>query len=102
MGVVDVGRLRSHDVKDVIGSGSAAAGGRCVWVLLGRNEQEAHLELLPVGDINNLNEGRAKYHLLDVRAAASGCKDDLADNSPPPHRPISINAQRVDGSVTWL
>jgi len=89
--IVDVGRLRSHDVKGIIGVGSSDE--RALWVLLAKNEREASLELLFPGDINELNVSGAKYWVLDVKCEESEERIDEPPIPPPASHPVCVKAQ---------
>merc|ERR1719189_2946752 len=72
--LVDVGHFRSHDLSAIIGSPLEQR--RHAWVASLRNEKEAAVEFLPVGDLNMLNSESKRYWILDMHEDASDKSSD--------------------------
>ena len=60
-----MGELRKHDVRSI--TSGARMTPTSIWVLTRRNDLEASLQLLPAGEVNDLNRGSARYWVLDLR-----------------------------------
>merc|ERR1719148_280322 len=63
--LLNVGQLRTHDVMGIMGSTPAVH--RSLWVMIPKSDREASLELLPAGDVNELNRQGNRYWVLDLR-----------------------------------
>ena len=62
--LVDVGQLRTHDVRSIMGHSTEPLGS--LWVLSPENEREASLRLMPAGQVNQLNQRGLRYWVLDL------------------------------------
>merc|ERR1740121_1088823 len=66
--LIDVGQLRAHDIRSIVGSPIVPHSS--AWVLLPKNEREAVLEFVHIAEFNHLNRKGARYWVLDVRLGA--------------------------------